>query len=105
MNGGSIPAALTEVGQEPAVGGVPTQPLQSGDSPEATNKVLWVAKEPWEGPTDLVIHAHLEGSDTLVKQVVPGGPGPSGIEMPQAGCWEMDLAWADTTDTVWLRYE
>jgi hypothetical protein len=81
------------------------QPLESGDSPEATNKVLWVAKEPWEGPTDLVIHAHLEGSDTLVKQVVPGGPGPSGIVMPQAGCWEMDLAWADRTDTVWLRYE
>ena len=98
-----MPYVLGENGSIAAI--LFAQPLQSGDSQDAMNKVLWVAKESWEGPTDLVIHAHLEGSDTLVKRAVLGGPGPSGIDMPQAGCWQMDLAWADQTDTVWLRYE
>jgi hypothetical protein len=37
-------------------------------------------------------------------RVVPGGPGPSIVNLPQAGCWRLTLAWSGQTDTLDLAY-
>jgi hypothetical protein len=37
-------------------------------------------------------------------RTVPGGPGPSGIALPKAGCWRMSLAWSGRTDQLELKY-
>jgi hypothetical protein len=73
--------------------------MLSGDREK---KVLWVAREPWTGATDLKISAR-DGQD-VVERTVAGGPGPSGLELPHAGCWQLTLHWADQADTLALRY-
>lgn len=71
--------------------------------PEDTgNKILWVAKAGY-GP--LHISAHREGSSQTVTRVLPDGPGPSYVDMPAAGCWQMSLTWSGYHDTLALRYE
>jgi hypothetical protein len=39
-----------------------------------------------------------------VTRVVVGGPGPSIIDLPAAGCWRVSLAWSGRTDTLDLQY-
>jgi hypothetical protein len=39
-----------------------------------------------------------------VTRVVDGGPGPSIIDLPAAGCWRLDLKWAGHADTLDVRY-
>jgi hypothetical protein len=36
---------------------------------------------------------------------VGGGPGPSIIDLPQAGCWHLALKWSGHTDTMRLTYK
>ncbi len=78
--------------------------LSSPPSPEVNNKILWVAHDYGPTPTDLSIRAHLEGGDSTVERTVPGGPGPSIIDLPAPGCWRLDLTWDGLTDTVHLAY-
>jgi len=33
-----------------------------------------------------------------------GGPGPSIINLPVAGCWRFRLRWSGRTDTIDLRF-
>ena len=75
------------------------------------NKILWTAN-PAAGPdpdgtasNDLQIEARLAGTDEVVRREVPGGPGPSIIDLPRPGCWQLMLTWANHTDTLDLRYE
>ncbi|MFG1882681.1 hypothetical protein [Micromonospora sp. NPDC049102] len=75
----------------------------------SSNKILWVARPTTTSPataasTTLEITATLDGTDTRVIRAVPGGPGPSIIDMPRAGCWHLDLRWAGRTDTMDLVY-
>jgi hypothetical protein len=35
---------------------------------------------------------------------VPGGPGPSIINLPAPGCWTLHLTWSGHTDELKLRY-
>ncbi|GIF47954.1 hypothetical protein DFJ67_7504 [Asanoa ferruginea] len=68
-----------------------------------SNKILWVPKvQPTPG--DLVIEAKLDGSDVSVTRRVQGGPGPSIIDLPKAGCWHLNLSWPGHTDTMGLVY-
>lgn len=69
---------------------------------DTSNKVLWVAKAGF-GP--LHISAHLEGSSKTVTRELPNGPGPSYVDMPAAGCWQMSLTWGGYHDSLALRYE
>ena len=39
-----------------------------------------------------------------VERSVADGPGPSTIDLPEAGCWRMTLSWADRTDSLDLEY-
>jgi hypothetical protein len=80
-----------------------TDPLRSPPAPGTSNKILWIAKDP--GSRQLLIRARLEGSDQVVTRTVPGGPGPSIIDMPAPGCWQLTLTWSTHTDTTALPYE
>jgi len=35
---------------------------------------------------------------------VPGGPGPSIIDLPAPGCWTLHLSWSAHTDELKLHY-
>jgi hypothetical protein len=76
------------------------------------NKILWLVAPSAHTATpadpgtseDLRIDARLIGSALAVRRVVPGGPGPSLVDMPRAGCWRFDLSWDGHQDTVVLPY-
>jgi hypothetical protein len=69
------------------------------------NKILWVARvSGGAGDPDLKIHATLDGSDVAVDRVVTGGPGPSLVDVPQAGCWTFTLSWSGHEEQVALPY-
>jgi hypothetical protein len=68
--------------------------------PEGTNnKVLWVAKD---GFGSLHISATLEGSEVTAARTVDIGP--SIVDLPAAGCWQLTLTWPGHSDTVALQY-
>ncbi|MEU8212919.1 hypothetical protein AB0B85_27405 [Micromonospora sp. NPDC049044] len=84
-------------------------PLRQVRKDGSNNKILWVARAATTSPDPtapaaLVITATLDGTDTRVTREVAGGPGPSIIDMPQAGCWHLDLRWSGHTDTMDLVY-
>ncbi|MBM7488791.1 hypothetical protein JOD64_000013 [Micromonospora luteifusca] len=84
-------------------------PLRLDRKDGSNNKILWVAQASTTSPdptspATLVITATLDGTDTRVTREVAGGPGPSIIDMPQAGCWHLDLRWSGHTDTMDLVY-
>lgn len=70
--------------------------------PDRSNKILWAARE--VGPGSLEIEARRLGGDEVVRRVVEGGPGPSIVDLPVAGCWQLDLRWGEYTDTLFLTY-
>ncbi|MFC7246789.1 hypothetical protein ACFQO7_30300 [Catellatospora aurea] len=78
-------------------------PLTYDRKDGASNKILWVAREKYE-TGDLTIKARLEGTGEPVLREVSGGPGPSIIDLPQAGCWRVYLSWPGHTDTMDLVY-
>lgn len=83
----------------------------SGDpsAKDHAKKILWVPS-PLSGsapsPTDpdLKIHATLNGSDVAIDRVISGGPGPSILEVPTAGCWTVILKWSGRTDSLALYF-
>ncbi|TQJ22870.1 hypothetical protein FBZ33_3131 [Micromonospora sp. A202] len=84
-------------------------PLRQHRKDGSNNKILWVARAATtspdtSAPATLVITATLDGTDTRVTREVAGGPGPSIIDMPQPGCWRLDLRWSGHTDTMDLVY-
>jgi len=83
-------------------------PLVSPPSPRYNNKILWVSRRPSAPGSDLQISAHkLVGNapvGPLVDRTVTGGPGPSIINLPSAGCWQLKLRWSGRSDTLDLRY-
>lgn len=84
-------------------------PLRQVRDDGSNNKILWVARAATTSPdpvapATLVITARLDGTDTQVIREVPGGPGPSIIDLPRAGCWRLDLSWSGHTDTMDLVY-
>jgi hypothetical protein len=83
-------------------------PLQVPPSATRNNKILWVAHEPAGGLALLRIRAQrMRGGLKLgapVTRAVRGGPGPSIINLPVAGCWRFLLTWAGNTDSLDLYY-
>jgi hypothetical protein len=68
------------------------------------NKILWVSRIPLASPDPLIIRATLAGSTRTATVSVPGGPGPSIIDLPAPGCWTFHLSWSGHTDELQLRY-
>lgn len=83
-------------------------PLASPPAAGRSNKILWVSRRSSAQPTALWIRAQrTAGARTVgrpVTRLVQGGPGPSIINLPAAGCWRLRLAWAGRADTLDLRY-
>jgi hypothetical protein len=80
-------------------------PLHAPPLAQRNNKILWVSKMIPGGPfTPLRIQASLDGASQIVTRQVPGGPGPSIINLPAAGCWSLDLSWSGHHDHLTLRY-
>jgi hypothetical protein len=83
-------------------------PLFAPPAQTRTNKILWVAREHSQPLGDLRIHAQrmrgATGVGRPVVRVVPGGPGPSIINLPTRGCWRLTLDWAGRHDTLDLDY-
>lgn len=78
-------------------------PLAAPPRRDLSNKILWVSRVPTAGDP-LIIDARLDGSRTTVRRTVPGGPGPSTVDLPRSGCWHLTLTWSQHTDTLDLRY-
>ena len=83
-------------------------PLVTPTPPDRANKILWVSKLPLSAESSLQITAQRLVGGTAVGPVqrrsVAGGPGPSTIDMPTAGCWQFTLRWSGHADTVDLPY-
>ncbi|TDC35157.1 hypothetical protein E1211_16165 [Micromonospora sp. 15K316] len=84
-------------------------PLRVARTDGSTNKILWVARPTGTSPDPastpaLQITATRDGTDTPVTREVAGGPGPSIIDLPRAGCWHLELRWSGRTDTMDLVY-
>jgi len=73
------------------------------------NKILWVSRRPDDDPSDLRIRAQrMDGARAVgpsVRRQVEGGPGPSIVDLPGAGCWRLTLSWSGRHDSLDLRYE
>lgn len=84
-------------------------PLSAPPAPNHSNKILWVLA-PVAGPTEAPapgkfwVQAALEGTGLSVRRDVGLAPGPSIVDLPWPGCWQLELHWGAYTDTIGLRY-
>ena len=73
------------------------------------NKILWVSHSAVRPMSDLTIRAQrMVGARPVgptVLRIVDGGPGPSTVDLPAAGCWRLALSWSGKSDTLDLRYQ
>ena len=100
----AMPHVLGEAGNIVAILWASRDALHSPPLQDRTNKILWVSRLPLTGPGPLVIKATLAGSARTAAVSVPGGPGPSIIDLPTSGCWTFHLRWPGHTDELKLRY-
>jgi len=101
----SVPHSLGREGEIVAI--LFGDPLTAPPSADHNNKILWVAHV-IPAASDLEISAQrMDGPLPVgdpVARIVQGGPGPSIIDLPDAGCWRLTLHWANLTDSVDLEY-
>jgi hypothetical protein len=81
------------------------EPLRSPPrpAPGPFNKILWVSRVATNGDA-LKIEARLGGSHVIATRTVAGGPGPSIIDLPGAGCWNFSLSWSGHLDRMSIPY-
>ncbi len=82
-------------------------PLQAPPSKLRNNKILWVMHEPTVADRLDISAQRMDGATAVgdpVKRSVAGGPGPSIVDLPAAGCWRFTLSWGDRTDSLDLEY-
>jgi hypothetical protein len=100
----AMPHVLGEAGNIVAILWATRDALHAPPLQDRNNKILWVSRIPLVAPTPLVITATLAGSTRTATVSVPGGPGPSIIDLPAPGCWTLHLSWSGHTDELRLRY-
>lgn len=85
-------------------------PLRAGHPDSPANKILWVVAKPRDGAA-LTISAHPIGkaapvvSTTQSANSSPGEIYPTIVDVPEPGCWHLDLAWAGQHASVELEYQ
>jgi hypothetical protein len=83
-------------------------PLRYPPASDRNNKILWVSRTPAKAPAALWIRAvQMDGTRTLgppQRRIVAGGPGPSIVDLPAAGCWRVTLTWSGRKDSLDLEY-
>jgi hypothetical protein len=75
-------------------------PLSAPPAADHNNKILWVVR-PGAAPFTAVT-ARLEGTDRTITLQVPAGP--SIVDVPAPGCWQLDLRSGDRHDRIALRW-
>jgi hypothetical protein len=95
-----VPYVLGDGGDIVAILWADHDPLSAPPRADRNNKILWAS--PYGGT--LRIEATRSGSDQTVVRTVPGGPGPSIIDLPAPGCWSLDLTWGGHHDHLRLGY-
>jgi hypothetical protein len=78
-------------------------PVASAD-PDVGNKILWVSRLSQQPMRPLRIEAALNGTKISVIREIPGGAGPSMVNLPKAGCWHLALSWSGHTDVMTLKF-
>ena len=82
--------------------------LHSPPLATTSNKILWVSRVTVTVPSVLDITAQRMAGLSRVgapeARQVPGGPGPSIINMPSPGCWRFTLRWSVHVDSLDLQY-
>jgi hypothetical protein len=103
-DGNGIPHVFSRSGD--MLGVLFGSPLKAPPATDHNNKILWVPKIPLTmgDDNDLLITARLGGTGETAERKVTGGPGPSIIDLPRAGCWRLTLRWAGYTDEMDLVY-
>lgn len=86
-------------GAHGAIVGILFVELRAHQPAGTNNKILWAAQD---GYGTLHITARLEGSDTTATRTVDLGP--SIVDLPAAGCWQMTLSYSGHRDTIAFRY-
>jgi hypothetical protein len=71
--------------------------------PEDGTKILWVSRLPVDTAGPLVIDAIRTDGQTA-RQELPNGAGPSSVQLPEPGCWDLTLTWSGHTDRMRLRF-
>ncbi len=83
-------------------------PLSSPVASDHANKILWVSHDAAVVASSLDISAQrMDGVTPVgepVTRQIAGGPGPSHVDLPGAGCWRLGLTWADRSDSLDLEY-
>lgn len=100
----AMPHVMGAAGNIVAILWAPRDALHAPPLQDRNNKILWVSRIPLTAPGTLVIKAALAGSTRTATVSVPGGPGPSIIDLPASGCWTLHLNWSGHTDELKLRY-
>ncbi len=77
-------------------------PLRERQPEGRSNKVLWIADRDDGGP--MTIDARRESVAEPVHRELPDGPGPSTVDLPGQGCWQLDLSWPGGRDRIYLQY-
>ena len=107
----AMPHVLGSRGDIVAVLWAQHDPLVTPTPPNRANKILWVSKLPvavgssWSS-LQITARRLIGGAPVgaVQRRTVLGGPGPSTIDMPTAGCWQFTLRWSGNVDTVNLPY-
>jgi hypothetical protein len=74
-------------------------PLRASPGQIRRNKILWVSRPQQRPLAPLRITARLTGGGTSIQREVAGGPGPSIVNFPASGCWQLTLRWGTVSGT------
>lgn len=102
----AMPHVLGSRGDIVAVLWAQHDPLVTPTPPGRANKILWVSKLSVGSSLEITARQLIGGTavGAVQRRTVLGGPGPSTIDMPTAGCWQFTLRWSGHVDTVNLPY-
>jgi hypothetical protein len=101
-DGSGIPHVMSRGGD--ILGVLFGRELNAPPAADRNNKILWVARVTGRPGEPLEITAVRDGTSEPVRRTVAGGPGPSIVDLPAAGCWRLTLTWSGHTDTMDLIY-
>jgi hypothetical protein len=97
-----------ELGRESSIAAILFKyPLLTPPSTSARNKILWVSHVPADGSPLLIEAQRMIGNRQIgapVRRQVDGGPGPSIVNLPVAGCWRLSLRWSGHRDSLDVTY-
>lgn len=103
------PRMRYELGASGRIAAILFATLNSPPAGDHNNKILWVSHVSPTGPgvSLRILAQRMTGTrrdGAPVTRVVSGGPGPSTINLPSAGCWRLTLRWSGWSDQLDLQY-